>query len=1305
MDEAPADLQPFPVSRFVYYGDCRCYYAYSTTPPEDFLENVTEIEMPAILLLGCGDIRSCLYTLWKNFDPLHKRPPFSGIHFVLNDYNAAVLARNILFLYLCLQMPSKKEDMKKWIATLWSLWYCHELLPEHELVLKDAVTNLLRWSCNLQSWSAMTTSPLSKIVNFASASTLQQIRYYWEAWYNRKTDPGSVQALRAMRKMEFLHKLGGRTDSASIQIANASLGLLGKEFSLQMLEAMKIEIQSYIDSGNAFAESVLDSPAAIEGTVINPTFFDRAGRYTLHYLSEPYNCFFQTVVFSPKEMKKMGTPRSLLNQLIVDDNKFENQLTLSNSVQQFAIWLSSAAATLANASSHQNPHVSFTFQCCDALDFCQFLQHNTHAFATSTGFDPMFDLVHSSNLIDHLSPPNLVLSVVPLLKENGLLLTTAMLYKNIAHTAEGYLQVSFGFESKLLPLICGIRCVGHEGKYASSVCPQPVPCSFGAAGLAMLSSKLLVWQRVSTPPLRLASLESGSAAAILRALSASISVAMDSFFVTSVGLRTTGHLSTGTVIQLLQCFVAQLASDVGFADYHFWEPLCATLRDREDIKPFMLSLQTQALLHGVHLHLTVSRHNCPLCAKSPLCDAICQFSMSLDVPHALADSVGTPSFVLFLHRASYTDLHQILLSRGNDIHVIDCLAGSETDGKLKLNFFVPQSFAEEGYQLTAGCFVMTHVDMQPVNVPTMVMHGNLSDFWAPDFTYCFKQLQSRLAAPESRFGKIIQHSGDGDRFESVVSLSDSTMSALEKHNIDLQRVSNSEIKVSCGNHSIRISYPHPIHYNNTSIKLSRKKKMVTVEVPRKAHQYFDEMPLFVANPDSRLSLPPVSISHELTRSFCGMQFTKKDRDIMNEYNRESALMPAEVNMKETLNALFQFHSSNYVHLSFASSGVHGLLAIHNRLFDQQNKTPAIDLSFCFLEMSFLHQVAPPWQSMIPDKVRNINVTEEEYELLKKVFHHFARRTVTTSKKPYGRFPQLVKNKINRFFTRAVVYPLYTDPDVLAEAMGIIKGVNELVQPYMSTAVTNPQYRMQAVKEYESKRKCSFCGTRSDDLKKCGRCGEAQYCGQDCQKAHWKEHKQACTSQSAALPDVSVPDAQVPTVSVTRSQEKVDAKRKSRKKRKCSFCGQYDALKKCGRCGKAQYCGQSCQKKHWKEHKLICNPQDEMNPQIDEADPQIDEADPQIDEADPQIDEVNPRIDEVNPQDEAVPQDEPNRSVKAENLHSVSNMDLGKCEGCEKEFSSLRRCRCHRVAYCSVECQRKDWPKHKDVCTAKKQVSV
>ncbi|KAI5835704.1 hypothetical protein K523DRAFT_260101 [Schizophyllum commune Tattone D] len=41
--------------------------------------------------------------------------------------------------------------------------------------------------------------------------------------------------------------------------------------------------------------------------------------------------------------------------------------------------------------------------------------------------------------------------------------------------------------------------------------------------------------------------------------------------------------------------------------------------------------------------------------------------------------------------------------------------------------------------------------------------------------------------------------------------------------------------------------------------------------------------------------------------------------------------------------------------------------------------------------------------------------------------------------------------------------------------------------------------------------CHFCGTKSEDAKRCGRCQMVMYCSRDCQKAHWKaSHKQNCT---------------------------------------------------------------------------------------------------------------------------------------------------------------------------------------------------
>ena len=47
----------------------------------------------------------------------------------------------------------------------------------------------------------------------------------------------------------------------------------------------------------------------------------------------------------------------------------------------------------------------------------------------------------------------------------------------------------------------------------------------------------------------------------------------------------------------------------------------------------------------------------------------------------------------------------------------------------------------------------------------------------------------------------------------------------------------------------------------------------------------------------------------------------------------------------------------------------------------------------------------------------------------------------------------------------------------------------------------------------------------------------------------------------------------------------------------------------------------------------------------------------------------------------------------------------QCSGCWKFGSQLRRCsKCQSVRYCSVQCQKSHWPKHKVLCDAIKELS-
>lgn len=50
--------------------------------------------------------------------------------------------------------------------------------------------------------------------------------------------------------------------------------------------------------------------------------------------------------------------------------------------------------------------------------------------------------------------------------------------------------------------------------------------------------------------------------------------------------------------------------------------------------------------------------------------------------------------------------------------------------------------------------------------------------------------------------------------------------------------------------------------------------------------------------------------------------------------------------------------------------------------------------------------------------------------------------------------------------------------------------------------------------------CAKCGTRSGRLKKCARCQFVRYCGSECQRADWKDHKKYCLLDLPDLPSRS-----------------------------------------------------------------------------------------------------------------------------------------------------------------------------------------
>ena len=528
-----------------------------------------------------------------------------------------------------------------------------------------------------------------------------------------------------------------------------------------------------------------------------------------------------------------------------------------------------------------------------------------------------------------------------------------------------------------------------------------------------------------------------------------------------------------------------------------------------------MSLQTQALLEGLHFHLIVSEANCPLCNKTSLHNLICLYSITVDDRAVSISNHYEPRLSILLHNVSPVDADVIKAWKEGittcndvDIHVVDSMASKEADGKMQLDFYLPVSVLQKDY--TASVIV---IEFETLHSPvfTVMMHRKLSSCQLSDSHYLIsKCLQSQLNMVSSTFGGVTRHSGNAKYFESVIILSDQSISALQQHQLTIKQLSPTNIDFIIGALHIEISYPYPVDYSRMSVKLSRKSQNIIVVAYRKLYQFYEEKPIYIVNPDNILSLPVIlSCKENDLEYYSGIQFSLDERMIMQKTNRNPKLMPPKVNIKETFATILQPCKENFFQLVYDGApanevewcqNVQCFLVVQNRVFDLQNKTPCIDLYFCFLTPEKCKTIYMQWIYAYENeitKLRNIFVDKNECLLLQNVFNYFASQTVSTLMKPAcARYKLLEKHGISQYFTRAVVYPLYSNSNMTGLQM---PKPFDPISPFTNKPVSD-------------QKKCSFCGKLSENLKKCSRCRLTQYCNQECQKKHWGSHKRICNPQ-------------------------------------------------------------------------------------------------------------------------------------------------------------------------------------------------
>ena len=75
-----------------------------------------------------GDIRNILKTVSGTENPHHSKQRVKKLHFVANDVEADILARDVLLLEIICSLDVDKEED---VEFLWAVWYNLELSPSH----------------------------------------------------------------------------------------------------------------------------------------------------------------------------------------------------------------------------------------------------------------------------------------------------------------------------------------------------------------------------------------------------------------------------------------------------------------------------------------------------------------------------------------------------------------------------------------------------------------------------------------------------------------------------------------------------------------------------------------------------------------------------------------------------------------------------------------------------------------------------------------------------------------------------------------------------------------------------------------------------------------------------------------------------------------------------------------------------------------------------------------------------------------------------------------------------------------------
>ncbi|KIN92918.1 hypothetical protein M404DRAFT_91962, partial [Pisolithus tinctorius Marx 270] len=401
------------MSHVLYWPGRSFFYPLGNTSAVCLTEDLPPERKADVLLLGCGDPRHILYTVYADALAIEPRK----LDVTCCDIEAAVLARNTL-LFTLLADHDGTEDKQ---TCIWNIFY-HLMLDEGSLsLLTEQCRKLAPLAESMDSWRQ---GPYSHIIAMCNSDTLSEIGRFWKLWLG--TANFNVEQARHFKErfqdgIKRVRKpMEGREVIASIRsagpLAPVAMSAVAEQFKRFWATGVTDDGMRNVKPANR----------------VNPTFgFSTTSgeEFSLHYGTDPLLGFHLAESLASSGLEFRDEAPSVVFEIVQAARR------------QFSAWCKATAHRVQNTNASSAPFVVRMYAG-DALAFCRALHfaNNPNEFTIHSpaftapwrssvvqldmaSYGPTalpraptsFDVIETSNLLDHLGLQNLFIVTTPLL--------------------------------------------------------------------------------------------------------------------------------------------------------------------------------------------------------------------------------------------------------------------------------------------------------------------------------------------------------------------------------------------------------------------------------------------------------------------------------------------------------------------------------------------------------------------------------------------------------------------------------------------------------------------------------------------------------------------------------------------------------------------------------------------------------------------------------------------------------------------------------------------------------------------------